>query len=61
MDFLKKRTPILDRVDEVQLAPPTALAGRCVGKGSDPSSPVADRWDPHVNLTKENGWSPILK
>ena len=60
MDFLKKNTPIFDRGDEVQQAPPTALAGRCAGKGPDPSSPVADRWDLHVNLTKENGWSLSL-
>ena len=61
VDFLKKRPPIFHRGDEIQLAPKTTLVGRCAGKGLDPSSLVTDRWDPHVNLTKENRWSRILK
>ena len=36
MDFLKKRPPILDRGDQVQLAPPTALAARYAEKDPTP-------------------------
>ena len=61
VDFLKKIPSILGSRDEVQLAPPIALAGRYAGKGPDPSSLAANRRDPHVNLTKENEWSSIFK
>ena len=38
-----------------------SFGGKMRGERTNPSSPVADIWDLHVNLTKENGWSPILK
>ena len=56
MGISRKKNPILgdgrgSSGDAPRLEGVAIVSGRCAGTGPGPSSPVADTWVPHVNLS----------